>query len=225
MNEIPVVGPTYQGQSVGKVPHTVPPHVQNKHNYLTSETTFSFRTDKELGIKRPSITLNIPKPTADLVLDVLDKGGPALDLLLEVMGDVIIAAARDQVNENTAVSQDTLDLGKMDWHYLASMPKVERRGGGIAKEIWEAFQADYINIMPQVTGKTLDRVSYAAQLLSGKFAQCKTNKLVLSNLREWLALWYNNTKNQDEFAECYRFLDAKAVTLLNADEAVLLDNL
>ena len=105
------------------------------------------------------------------------------------------------------------------------MPKAERTGGGISKEVWEAFGKDYVSVMPGVTGKSADQVGNACKLLLAKFQPVKTNKKVISFLKEQLALYFSSTQNAEEFQECYEFLDSKAESLLKADEASLLANL
>jgi len=200
-------------------------HVNVDRNYIAKEVDYHFKKDKELGTKRNSVKLQIPAPTVDLVLDILDKGGKELELLLDVMTDQIVDAGRQQVSENEAITQETLDLKKLSWVYIANLPKAERRGGGISKETWKEFYDDYVGIMPAVTGKTAEQVGNAAKLFIGRLQACKTNKKVLSFLKDQLAMWFSKTQSAEDFATVYEFLDNKASDLLKMDEAQLLANL
>lgn len=194
-------------------------------NIIMTEVDFHFKKDKKLGLKRPAVKLAIPQINAQGLIAAIEAGGKQLDLLLEAANEVFYAAARDQVNANEDISQDTLDLAKLDWKAISELPKSERRGGGIAAEVWEAFAEDYMTVMPAVTGKKEEIVGNAVKLLVGKFNACKSNKKVVAFLQQQLALWWANTKEKEDFAECYKFLDDKANALLAADESALLLNL
>lgn len=183
----------------------------------------------ELGkvlTKRPSIKLAIPMPTFDGLLEALSD--PKMQqYILEILEETVVNAARVQVGDDlTPVNdQDHLDISKLTLSFLAAQPRSERRGGGIAKEVWDAFGKDYVEVMPAVSGKTAEQIGNAVKILMQKFQPAKSQKPVIAYLREQLAVWYENTRQQEEFAECYEFLDEKAKTLLAADETALLASL
>lgn len=192
---------------------------------IMEEVDFGFRKD-ELGNKRPTVTLNIPFVTVDgLAAGLADE--KIQQYLLDIVNADIVKNARAQVSDETKPvnSQAELDISKLTLEFLANMPAAERRGGGIAKETWEAFGKDYLAIMPALLDKPEENIQNAVTLFLKKFQPVKTNKNVLKLLRDYLALWFANTQNAEEFAECYSFLDNKAETLLAADEASLLANL
>ena len=194
-------------------------------NVDLTNVKFNFRKDKELGTKRPSVELAIPIPTVDGIVEILKAGGNALQLLKDALFDVIYAQARDQVDTNEGITQGTLDLSKLSWDYIANLPKAERAGTGIPKEVWEDFGKDYLEVMPAVTGKSAEQIANASKLLVGKLVACKSNKKIITFLREQVALWFANTPNAENFADVYQFLDKKAETLLLADDSALLANL
>lgn len=194
-------------------------------NYAGKEISFHFKKDKELGIKRPTVTLQIPQATPNLIVDILDKGGKQLDLLLEAMNGVLTGVAREQVNADEKITQETLDIKAINWQAISELPPAARRGGGIPKETWEEFQKDYIETMPAATGKTLEQVTNAAKLFVAKLQPVKTNKLFLNRLKEQLDLWFTSTKNGEDFQECYEFLANKMEELLKKDDAELLSNI
>lgn len=190
-------------------------------------TTFNFKADKKLGTpKRPPLMLQVPYPTLERVIDALSDEKQAA-YILSLINDDVTKAVRDQINDETKPvdSQDKIDYSKLDLTFLANQPAGERRGGGIAKETWEAFSANYIEIMPAVTGKNPEQVQNAATLFAKRLAPVKTHKPTLQVLLDQLNLWFANTKDQEEFQEVYEFLSSKADTLLKTDDAELLKNL
>lgn len=186
---------------------------------------FSFKKD-DLGNKRPTIELTLKCPTKHGV-EVMLEDEKQTEYLLDVLEGEVYKQAREQVGDEVKPvnSQEELDESKLTMEYIANLPKAERRGGGIAKEVWAAFAADYISVMPALTGKNAEQIGNAAKLLTAKFQPIKTNKKVISFLKEQLGMWFTNTSNAEDFAEVYEFLDKKAETLLQADEAALLANL
>ena len=218
------VQPVHQAQAPVHHEHHIKPPIEDV-NYVSKEQKYSFREDKELGSRRPTIQLNVRVLTVEGIIDIIQKGGKGLELLLETVADVIVKEARLQVDEKEDISQYTFDESKVTWDYIAELPKAERRGGGISKEIWELFAKDYIGVMPSITGFNADKIGNQAKLIIGKFQGCKTNKPILTFLSEQLDVYFANTVNAEEYVECYEFLKTKAVTLLAQDETSLLKNL
>lgn len=195
--------------------------------YVNVPTKFHFKKDKELGgTKRPTVEIPIPSPTMEAIQAAL-QDEKQRSYILELVSEAIYIAAREQVGDEQKPvnSEAEMDYSKLSIEALANLPKAERRGGGISKEVWEAFGQDYGAVMPQLTGFSADQIGNAVKLFLNKFQLVKTNKKVINFLKTQLALWFTNTTSQDEFQECYDFLDQKADALLKADEASLLANL
>ena len=192
---------------------------------VKKETAFHFKKD-ELGNKRPSVTIALPFLTLAGVAGIINSGDEKQhELLLSALEDVIYVQAREQVNADVNVSSESLDYSKLTWDFISKIPKAERRGAGIPKEIWEAFAADYISIMPGLIGRDVEKVTNAATILTKRFQPVKTVKKVISQLSDYLDVWFANTANADDLAEVYEFLKKKAEELLAADEAKLLENI
>lgn len=200
--------------------------INTKTDYIKVGRKFHFKKDRKLGTKRPTIELNILKPTLEGVVNALSDE-KVRDYVLEILEEQCYKAARDQVGDDSKPvnKQEELDMNKITLAYLASMPKAERTGGGISKETWEEFAEDYAAVMPGRTSFTAEQIANAVKIFVGRFQAVKTQKKIVAFLQTQLALWFNNTTNQEEFQEVYDFLDQKAVTLLAADEASLLANL
>lgn len=190
---------------------------------------FNFKKTKDadtgLITERRPVELAIPYPTVDGIVSILEAGGKGLELLLESMETVVNSAARDVLFEATDLTASTFPVEKVSWEFIANIPKAQRRGNGIPKEIWDAFKADYIEVMPGVTGKTIDQTANAARILAGKLQQARTNEPVLQLLVAQLAIYAENSPNIEEFADCVEFLATKADTFLNVSEEELLANL
>ena len=194
------------------------------------EYKFHFKTlkDKESGIetKRPTVELTLPVPSVEGIIAILEAGGKQLELLQAAVADIVVAQARSILNDSEALTgNDNFPLAQVSWEAIANMPEAEKRGRGIPKELWDEFVADYISVMPSVTGKSTEQVSLAAKLFLNKFQQVKTNKPVVQKLREQLSIYMNNSKQAESYIDCIKFLDDKAEALLQADETALLDNL
>ena len=189
------------------------------------EFKFHFKKNVELGIKRPSVELNLPVPSVEGLIAIIQAGGKGLELLQEAATSIVYEQARSIVNEKEDINQDNFPLDQVTWDFIASIPPKERRGGGIPKETWEEFATDYIAVMPAVTGKTAEQVGNAAKILLNKFSAVKTQKPVLKLLKEQLALYITSTSNAETFADCVEFLNNKADTLLAQDESSLVANL
>lgn len=193
------------------------------------DVTFNFKKskDKATGIEtiRNPVLLAVPYPSVQGIVDILEKGGKGLDLLIEAMETVVNQAAREVLYDDTALTAATFPVDKLSWEHIANIPKVQRRGGGIPKEVWEAFQADYIEVMPEATGKTVEQVANAAKILVGKLAAVRTNEPVLQLLVEQLAVYTEKSENIEDYKECVEFLVNKADTFLNVSPEELLANL
>lgn len=196
---------------------------------VTKPISFNFKKskDKVTGIEtiRNSVLLGIPYPSMEGIVAILEKGGKGLELLVEAIEGVVNAAARELLYEDLTLNAATFPVDKISWEAIANQPKAQRRGGGIPKETWEAFAQDYCEVMPQVTGKTIEQVANAAKILLSKLTQVRTNEPVLQLLVEQLAVYAENSPNVEEYQDCVAFLLNKADTFLNVSEEELLANL
>jgi len=221
---------TSAATSAAPVESLVPKVQANFDNTVdVQEVNFSFRkvTDEKTGVeyKRPTITLPVLKPSVEGLVKILETGGKGLELLLEAAADVVISRARELINESEDITAESFPYEELLWDKIASLPKAERRGGGIPKETWEEFIKDYIAIMPSLTGKTMDKVENAARNFANKFAAVKTNKKVLGLLVDQLGIYTEGATNAEQFVECINFLTEKADKLMNMSEEELLANL
>ncbi len=186
---------------------------------------FNFKKD-EFGNKRPSVELVLPVPSVEGIVAMMEAGGKQLELLQEAVAAVVLQQARTLVNDKEDISQENFPFEKITWEFISNIAPKERKGGGIASEVWDAFAKDYVAVMPAVTGKSAEAVGNAAKIFLNKFSgSFKTNKPAIELLKGQLAIYIANTQRAEEFAECVDFLSSKADTLLNQTEEDLLKNL
>lgn len=194
-----------------------------------NDVVFRFRKvkDEATGVesKRPNLELKIPVLSVEGIIGVLKTGGKGLDLLREAVADVITSRARELVSENENVTAESFPFAELSWETIANLPKTERRGAGIAEEQWKAFAADYVAVMPQFTGKTVEQVTNAAKIFLNKFNQVKTNKKVIQKLQDQLGIYVESAPNAEQYTDCVEFLSGKATKLLNVSDEELLQNL
>ena len=144
---------------------------------------------------------------------------------MDAVETVVTTQARALISDDWDLNATNMPMDKLSWEFIANMPKPERMGGGIAKEVWEDFGKDYIITMPEATGKSIDKVTLASKLLVGKLAAIKTNFPALQMLSEQLTIYINASKRAEEFAPCVAFLVDKAEKLLTTTPEQLLENL
>jgi len=121
-----------------------------------SRFNFKKQVDKDTGIEttRQAVEIPLPVPSVEGIVAILKEGGKQLDLLMDAVEGIVQAAAREIISEDTSINASNFPFGKISWEAISNMPKAQRRGGGIPKETWEDFMADYITVMPGITGKT-----------------------------------------------------------------------
>jgi hypothetical protein len=180
--------------------------------------------DTNIIIERETVQLAVPYPSVQGIINILERGGKELDLLRDAVESIVNAAARDLLYDDISLNAASFPVEKLSWEYIANLPKTQR-GGGIAKETWDDFITDYVEIMPSVTGKSLEAVTNAANILKSKLNQVKTNKAVLNLLVGQLAIYAEHSPNAQDFVECVEFLLSKADTYLNLSAEELLANL
>lgn len=192
-------------------------------------TDFNFKksTDKDSGIDtvRETVQIAVPYPSVQGICAILEAGGKGLELLVEAVESITNAAVRAKLSDDYTLNASNFPVDEVSWEKIANTPKATRRGGGIPKEIWDAFELDYIEVMPGATDKGVEQVTRAAKLLKGKLTAVRTNEPVLNLLVAQLAVYADASPSANDYADCIEFLLSKADTFLNVTDEQLLDNL
>lgn len=201
------------------------PFKLNPKHYVLFPQKFSFKKD-DLGNKRETIELQLPKPTFDGILSALEDEKQQQYIIECVYADQVYQARLQVGDEAKPVNkQEELDISKLTIEAIANLPPSERKGAGISKETWKEFAEDYIAIMPSLQGKTVENVTNAAKIFVARMQPCKTNKAVLARLKDYLSFYFTKTTKAEEMQEVYQFLTDKIEAFLKLDEATLLQNL
>ena len=200
--------------------HAVVPNVDQ--TVELKEAKFRFKKDK-LGNQRPTFELkNLPVPNANGIVEILTTGGKPLALLLEVVYDTVRAAAASIVADDEKISQESFPFDKVSWTAIANQERAERTK--IEDSVWEAFAADYLAVMPAVTGKDAEQLGNAVSVYMKKFSIVKTNKPILAKLKEQLALYVEHSKQVDQFSDIIELLTNKLDTYLTSNDVELIIN-
>ena len=184
------------------------------------ECSFNFKKDK-MDNKRPSVKGNIPVPSVEGFVAILEAGGKQFELLQEAAYNVVRNQIAEEVGNNENLkSLDELDMSKYSWQAIAEMDKTDRRSATIPEEMWTAFVADYIRVMPALTSKSEQAVTNATLVYVKKFAPWKSDKKTIALLKGQLAI-YAEQPSAEQFAEILDLLVRRADTYLAANELTL----
>ena len=160
--------------------------------------------------KQPSLTVDLPVPSTDEVITMLQAGGAEAVLLMTQIGDTIYQAARGQFDEiieqfgdddSKEVTADVLNYDQLSISYLANLPPSSRGVQAISDEEWQAFFEDYLAVMVAATGKTEDRIKNHINLFK-KPQKAKANKEVLKVLVDQLDIYLASSGNLEDTGTC-----------------------
>ena len=160
--------------------------------------------------KQPSLTVDLPVPSIDEVIAMLQAGGAEAVLLMTQIGDTIYQAARGQFDEvieqfgdddSKEVTADMLNYDQLSISYLANLPPSSRGVQAVSDEEWQAFFEDYLAVMVAATGKTEDRIKNHINLFK-KPQKAKANKEVLKVLVDQLDIYLASSGNLEDTGTC-----------------------
>lgn len=160
--------------------------------------------------KQPSLTVDLPVPSTDEVIAMLQAGGAEAVLLMTQIGDIIYQAARGQFDEvieqfgdddSKEVTADMLNYDQLSISYLANLPPSSRGVQAISDEEWQAFFEDYLAVMVAATGKTEDRIKNHINLFK-RPQKAKANKEVLKVLVDQLDIYLASSGNLEDTGTC-----------------------
>ena len=160
--------------------------------------------------KQPSLTVDLPVPSTDEVIAMLQAGGAEAVLLMAQIGDIVYQAARGQFDEvieqfgdddSKEVTADMLNYDQLSISYLANLPPSSRGVQAVSDEEWQAFFEDYLAVMVAATGKTEDRIKNHINLFK-KPQKAKANKEVLKVLVDQLDIYLASSGNLEDTGTC-----------------------
>lgn len=188
------------------------------------ELKFGFRTikDADTGVetKRPTVEVKLPVLSFEGIVQVLQNGGKQLELLMQAVEGTYADFIKSKLAEDATITSENFPYNEVTWDAIANQPESERKGRGIAKEVWEDFFKDYIAVMPAATGKTDKQIEKQAAVLAQKLNPLKNHEdkaTILPKFKDALTVYLNTSKQAETFSECVDFLLKKADTLLNSE--------
>ena len=163
----------------------------------TVTSDFHFRTKD--GYKRPTVSVEYPAPNAAGIVEMLQSDDTKLvSMIVESTQNILHNHIRGYVDADLdfdqAKLQELVDAGKINLETIAHIPKADRNT--LTKEDLENFAADYIRIMPEVTGKTEAQVATAAGLFVDKFKKVAGDNQVLEILQTQLGLFVDSAPEE-----------------------------
>ena len=209
-------------------------HANVDPNTTVKEKKFGFRTieDKETGTKtkRPNVELKVPVLNVNGIIDVLQRGGKELELLLVAVEEQYDSFIKDMLGSNEALTTENFPLAEVTWAKIANQPESERKGRGIPKEIWEDFIKSYISIMPGLTGMAQKHIEKQAAMFAQKLnplVNHEQKEKILPQLKNQLTVYLNGAgADAEAYSACIQFLMDKCDKILSAEkESNLADNL
>lgn len=187
-------------------------------NITKVATDFNFRTKD--GYKRPTVTVEYEVPSAEGIIALLQsEDKKVVELVESTVQSVITSYIRGFVDGDVEFDQAKLDAlvaeGKVSIETIANLPKSER--SVLTKEELEAFAADYIAVMPAITGKAPQKVAAAAGLFVERFKRAAGDNAVLSILQEQLGVFVENAGEEllAKHEKAITYLAAKVEELLS----------
>ncbi len=199
-------------------------------DYLPKPMKFYFRTKEivnELGektkVKRPTVELAVPVVTLDGLIKLLNEGDATkIAGLLSVLENVIYTEAKQQVDDDEAITQEKLDLTKLTLDFILSLPPSSRSITAPSEEQWKLFESDYPAVMAAVqTDKTAGQIGLARDIFLKKLNPAKEKLDLIKVLKGYLSLWFTNSSQQEELAIVFEYLNNRAENLLVAPPKVL----
>lgn len=208
----------------------MPQMIATKFNFKTR--TIKDENGKEIGKtkKQPSLEVQLPQPTVEEVVSILQSQDEAHAKVKELILDGIYGIVRDQAkaqldevidsfgtDDTKTVSVETLDFDKLDLIYIANLPPAQRGARAIPEEDWEAFFSDYLQVMVAATGKPENKIKNHLEHFK-KPTRIKQNKEILAVLIDQLDVYMASAANIEETAECAGRVRAKFDKWMKEDD-------
>ncbi len=162
------------------------PHTETQ----VAEVDYSFRKNKETGLKRDTVSLQVPVPTSSAIVamlqDTADEGKKTRALILDAVAALVTTYVRSKVDQDDNFSQETLNglVDEITLQKIAHLPRSDRTS--TSKEVLEQFAAAYITLMPELSGITKSGAEVAGNIFIGRIRSAAGNDKVLTKLQERL---------------------------------------
>lgn len=245
--------PGSDGASAATAPAPAAPAAPEAPNdYVKmSEVTFHFKKEKlrdeagkEIGEgkKLPSAKLYLPVPKPEYLVALLQSTDEATAkqraLVMDAIFDVVYGVARGQINafrevpanKDTPITMSVLNLEKLDWTAIANMPKGERGSSVPSDEDIKSFLESYLEVMPEATGKTKEKIENHVALFTAKFKKQRGQKELLEVFQQALNIYINAVAETqpdvlEDNAPVIEYYQAMLDRYLKSEEKITLDDI
>ena len=194
--------------------------VETKFNF--KQRTIRDENGKEIGKakKQPSLITNLPQPTKEAIVAVLESEDPGYAKLQSLFMDTIYGIVRDQAKaqlddvidsfgmEDRTVTADNLDYDKLDLVYISNLEPAQRGARAISDDEWNAFYEDYTNVMVAATGKPLEKIKNHIELFR-KPTRIRNAKDMLQVLVQQLDIYLTKSGQLEDTGEAAARIRAK----------------
>lgn len=168
-------------------------------NLVVTEVTYTYRTDKDTGHKRPNVELQMPLPNTAAVASYLAvPDSKEAQLIVSLTQQVIIDYVRGYVDADLDFDQEKLNAlyqeGKLDFVTIANLPSSARNV--TSKEDLENFAKAYIAVMVSKGIVTEAVAKTAAGVFIERFKRVAGDNNVLSALNSRLQQFLENADEE-----------------------------
>lgn len=189
-------------------------------NVSNLESSFSFRTKD--GYKRPTVVVTYDVPNKEGIIELLQgEDQKVISLITDAVQGLVTSYVRGFVDQDVDFDQAKLDAlvaeGKINLETIANLPKSERNT--LSKDDLESFAKDYVEVMPEITGKPKEKVELAAGLFVQRYKPVAGKKEVLNVLAEQLSVFIDKAGDElvEKHSKAVGYLADKVQELLSID--------
>ena len=227
-------------------PAAVAPAAPNEYTQM-QPVSFHFKSEKvkdadgnvladKKGPKHPSVNVFLPVPKTSRLVALLSN--PAanpkeVELIQQAIATIVYQVARGQINDfreknpSGVVTPSALNYDLLDLTAIANMPKSERGSFVPADEDLKAFIASYLELMPEITGKTADKIAKHVDIIATGFKKQRGQKDMLEFFQDALAMYATNVAAEvlEDHMEVVEYLNSRLERMLKVEEKVTMDDL
>lgn len=150
-----------------------------------AEVDYHFR--KKDGIKRESVSVQVPVPTASALIAILsdesDDTKKTRNTILDAVSGIVTSYVRTKVDADEQFNQESLNaiLPEVTLHAIANLPRSER--STVTKDDLESFAKVYIAIMPELAGISAKGAESAGTIFAARIRPALGNNKALEVLQ------------------------------------------
>ncbi len=190
-----------------------------------------------LGQKHPSVTIHLPVPKPERLVQFLTNDGGAFakeqELVLSAVSAIVFGIARSQVNAfreanpEGVVTPAVLNYDKLDFTAIANMPKSERGSYVPSDEDLKAFTDSYLEVMPKATNKDVEKIKNHVDIITTGFKKQRGQKDILEFFQNALDVYIAAVPADtvEEHQEVIEYLQSRLARMLAVEEKVTMDDL